>query len=217
MNLNKSFKLIVAVSISGLAGIIGSAFTMPAIQSGWYAALVKPALNPPGWIFGSVWTTLYLLMGVSVWLIWEEMGSRLHGNDSRGIRNDNKEGENDRKIKIALVIFDIQLILNVFWSIIFFGLRSPGMAFVEIIFLWLAILGTIVLFAKISRPAAWLLIPYIIWVSFAGYLNFSIWQLSKKGLERVACTLEAKLCPDGSAVGRTGPKCEFAKCPGESQ
>ena len=130
MNLNKSFKLIVAVSISGLAGIIGSAFTMPAIQSGWYAALVKPALNPPGWIFGSVWTTLYLLMGVSVWLIWEEMGSRPHGNDSRGIRNDNKEGENDRKIKIALVIFDIHLILNVFWSIIFFGLRSPGMAFV---------------------------------------------------------------------------------------
>ena len=193
MNLNKLFKLIVTVSISELAGIIGFVFTMSAIQSGWYTALTKPALNPPAWVFGPAWTVLYFLMGVSVWLVW-------------------KKGLDQNGVKIALVIFDTQLIFNVFWPIIFFGLRSPGWAFVEIIFLWLVILATIILFAKISRPAAWLLAPYIIWVSFAGYLNFSVWQLSKNDVG-IACTQEAKLCPDGSDVGRTGPNCEFTQCP----
>lgn len=123
---------------------------------------------------------------------------------------------NNRKIKISLGIFIGQLVLNMFWSIIFFGLHSPGGAFVEIIFLWLAILATIIAFAKISKPAAWLLVPYILWVSFAAYLNFSIWQLNASGPGQVACTQEAKLCPDGSYVGRTGPKCEFAQCPGDN-
>ena len=219
MNLNKLFKLIVAVSISGLAGIIGSVFTMSAIQSDWYAALAKPAFNPPAWVFGPVWAVLYFLMGVSAWLVWKGMDYRLRGNDNRGSvdgrKNDEvgkRESEEYRKSKIALIIFDIQLVLNVFWSVIFFGLRNPGGAFVEIIFLWLAIIATIILFAKISRPAAWLLIPYIMWVSFAGYLNFSIWQFSRNDAA-IACTLEAKLCPDSSAVGRTGPNCEFAPCP----
>lgn len=196
MRVNNFFKLIIAIAVSEVAGIIGSVFTMSAIPT-WYAGLAKSSLNPPAWIFGPVWTTLFAIMGVAAWLIW-------------------KNGITRKDVKIALIIFDIQLILNVLWSIIFFGWHSPGWAFVEIIFLWIAILATIIIFAKISRPAAWLLAPYIIWVSFAGYLNFSIWQInSSANMGQVACTMEAKLCPDGSAVGRTGPKCEFAPCPNE--
>ncbi|MBU6431266.1 MAG: tryptophan-rich sensory protein [Patescibacteria group bacterium] len=159
MKIKNFLKLIIAIAISELAGIVGSLFTMPAIRSGWYATLAKPALNPPSWIFGPVWTMLYLLMGVSVFLAW-------------------KKGFERREVKISLMVFDTQLLLNVFWSIIFFGWQSPGWAFAEIIFLWLAIIATIIVFAKISRPAAWLLVPYVIWVSFAGYLNFSIWILN---------------------------------------
>lgn len=196
MKINNTFKLIIAIVVSELAGIIGSVFTTPSIQT-WYATLARPALNPPAWVFGPVWTTLFALMGISAFLIW-------------------KKGLDRKDVKVALGIFIGQLILNTLWSIIFFGLHSPAGAFTEIIFLWLAILATIVAFAKISRPAAWLLVPYILWVSFAGYLNFSIWQLNASGSGQVACTQEAKLCPDGSYVGRTGPKCEFTACPNES-
>lgn len=197
MRLNNIFKLVVAIIACEFAGIIGSLFTMPSIRSGWYATLAKPTLNPPVWIFGPVWTALFAMMGVAVFLVW-------------------KKGFDRRDVKIALIIFDIQLLLNVFWSIIFFGWQSPGGAFAEIIFLWFAIISTILAFVKISKPAAWLLAPYIIWVSFAGYLNFSIWHLSSDASKTVQCTMEAKLCPNGSAVGRTGPNCEFAKCPDET-
>lgn len=153
-------KLIFSIAVCELAGVIGSVFTVPAIRSGWYAALAKPEIVPPNWIFGPVWTILYALMGVAAFLVW-------------------KNGFAKKGVKIALVIFDTQLVLNIFWSIIFFGLRNPGWAFVEIIFLWLAILAAIVLFAKVSRLATYLLIPYIIWVSFAGYLNYSILMLNQ--------------------------------------
>ena len=191
--MNNTLKLIIAIVVSELAGIIGSVFTTPSI-AGWYAGIVKPALNPPAWVFGPVWTILFALMGIAAFLVW-------------------KKGLDRRDVKIALGTFLGQLVLNTLWSIIFFGLHSPGGALVEIVFLWFAILATIVAFYKISRPAAWLLVPYILWVSFAGYLNFSIWQLNPAGSGQVACTQEAKLCPDGSYVGRTGPKCEFAACP----
>ncbi len=195
MKINNTFKLIIAIVVSELAGIIGSVFTTPSI-AGWYAGIVKPSLNPPAWVFGPVWTTLFALMGIAAFLIW-------------------KKGLDRRDVKIALGLFLGQLVLNTLWSIIFFGLHSPGGALIEIVFLWLAIIATIIAFYKISRPAAWLLVPYILWVSFAGYLNFSIWQLnSPADSGQVACTQEAKLCPDGSYVGRTGPKCEFAACPG---
>jgi len=156
--MNNTIKLIVALVISQLAGIIGAIFTTPAID-GWYAGIVKPALNPPSWIFGPVWTTLFVLMGIAAFLVW-------------------KQGLERRDVRIALGIFVGQLVLNTLWSIIFFSLQSPGGAFIEIIFLWLAILATIVTFAKISRPAAWLLVPYILWVSFASYLNYAIWMLN---------------------------------------
>ncbi len=162
--MNNFFKLIITIGVSELAGVIGAFFTAPAVQSGWYLELAKPALNPPAWVFGPVWTTLFALMGVSAWLIWKKLDSRLRGNDKR--------------IKIALGIFLGQLVLNTLWSIIFFGLHSPGGALVEIAFLWLAILATIVAFYKISKPAAWLLVPYLAWVSFASYLNYAIWALN---------------------------------------
>ena len=163
MKINNIWKLIIAVVVSELAGIIGSVFTTPSI-AGWYAGLVKPALNPPAWVFGPVWTTLFALMGVSAWLVWSSYAKALE---------DKKKG-----IKIALALFGLQLALNALWSIIFFGLHSPGAALIEIIFLWLAILATMITFAKISKPAAWLLLPYILWVSFAMYLNYSIWILN---------------------------------------
>ncbi len=202
MKINNAFKLIIAIVVSELAGIIGSVFTTPSI-TGWYAGVVKPALNPPAWVFGPVWTTLFALMGISAFLIWSSYA---------------KATEDKKKvIEIALVLFGIQLVLNTLWSIIFFGLHSPAVAFIELIVLWLAILATIISFAKISRPAMWLLLPYILWVSFAGFLNYSIWQLNKTtGSGQVVCTQEAKQCPDGSSVSRTGPNCEFAQCPGGS-
>lgn len=180
MKINNTFKLIIAIIVSELAGIIGSVFTTPSIV-GWYAGIVKPALNPPAWIFGPVWTTLFALMGISAWLVWKRLDSRFRLPRLMRVKaggNDKEGGGNDRKIKIALSLFLGQLVLNTLWSIIFFGLHSPGGALFEMIFLWLAILTTITAFAKISKPAAWLLVPYILWVSFAGYLNYLIWILN---------------------------------------
>lgn len=199
MKLQHVLKFIIALAVSELAGVIGSVFTSPAI-AGWYAGIIKPPFNPPAWVFGPVWTTLFALMGMAAFLVWSSYAEA---------SEDKQKG-----IKIALSLFGIQLVLNALWSIIFFGLHSPGGALLEIIFLWLAILATIVTFAKISKPAAWLLVPYILWVSFAGYLNYSLWQLNRNQAP-VFCTQEAKLCPDGSSVGRTGPRCEFAPCPSE--
>ncbi len=164
MRVNNFFKLIIAVGISELAGIIGSFFTISAIPT-WYAGLMKPALNPPAWVFGPAWTTLYALMGIAAFLIWSSYAKA-------------SEGQAKRKIKLALGVFGIQLFLNAIWSIIFFGLHSPGWALVDIVLLWLAIVWTMVVFYKISRPAAYLLVPYLLWVSFASYLNYSIWMLN---------------------------------------
>lgn len=158
MKINNTFKLIIAIVVSELAGVIGSVFTIPAV-GGWYTSLVKPSLNPPAWVFGPVWTTLFVLMGIAAFLVW-------------------KKGLDRKDVKIALGVFIGQLVLNTFWSIIFFGLHSPGGALIEIIFLWLAILFTIIFFSKISKAAAWLLTPYILWVSFAIYLNYMIWALN---------------------------------------
>lgn len=158
MKINNILKLIIAIAVSELAGIIGSVFTTPSI-AGWYADLVRPEFAPPNWVFGPVWTTLFALMGIAAFLIW-------------------KRGIDRRDVKIALGVFIGQLVLNTLWSIIFFGMHSPGGAFVEIIFLWLAIFATIFFFAKISKGAALLLMPYILWVSFAAYLNFSIYILN---------------------------------------
>lgn len=141
------------------AGGIGSAFTASAIP-GWYATLAKPSFSPPSWIFAPVWTLLYILMGLAAAIVWQ-----------RGLQN--------LQVRTALVVFLIQLILNMLWPILFFGLRSPLYGLVDILFLWVMILVTIAQFSKVSVPAALLLIPYILWVTFASGLNFGIFFLNK--------------------------------------
>ena len=157
-NVPESIKLIVSITICLFAGFLGSFFTIPAIPT-WYATLTKPSFAPPNWLFFPVWTTLFVMMGISLYLVW-------------------RKGLEGQQIKKALVIFAVQLILNVLWSAAFFGLRSPLSGLIEISILWISIAFTIMIFMKISRTAGLLLIPYIIWVSFAAILNFMIWRLN---------------------------------------
>jgi benzodiazapine receptor len=139
-----------------VAGISG-AFSAKAIPT-WYASLVKPSFNPPNQVFGPVWTVLYAMMAVSVWMVWKSPASRSRTR--------------------ALVLFCVQLALNFTWSSIFFVGHQIGAALVEIVLLWLAILATMVVFLAVRRDAAWLMIPYLAWVSFAGFLNWAIWKLN---------------------------------------
>jgi tryptophan-rich sensory protein len=151
-------KLGIAILVSLMAGLVGSFFTGNSIEN-WYQFLEKPALNPPSWVFGPVWTLLYVLMGIALFLVW-------------------KKGWKKKAVKIAMNLFFIQLALNALWSILFFGLQNPLLAFVEIVILWLLIVITMEKFYHISKPAMYLLIPYLLWVSFASYLNASIWLLN---------------------------------------
>ncbi|KKU70531.1 MAG: Integral membrane protein [Candidatus Wolfebacteria bacterium GW2011_GWB1_47_243] len=207
MKFNTALKVFVAIIIAELAGVIGLFFAANSVST-WYATqLVRPSWNPSSWVFGPVWITLYAMMGITSYLVWSAATKRTMegGVQKASLR---------KRVRGALTIYGMQLALNAAWSIIFFGLRSPGWAFVEIVFLWIAIVATIGVFWRISKPAAWLLVPYILWVSFAGYLNYTIWSLNQGGSTvQPYCTMEAKVCPDGSSVGRSGPKCEFAACP----
>jgi len=151
-------KLIISIVICNSAGFIGAIFTTSAIPI-WYNSLEKPSFSPPNWVFGPVWTTLYTLMGISAYLVW-------------------RQGINNSQVKTALIIFGVQLFLNAIWSPIFFGLRALFAALVVIVILWIAILLTIFAFYKISTVAAVLLIPYILWVSLATILNYSLWVLN---------------------------------------
>ncbi len=153
-------RLIIACAISFAPTLTGLLFTTRQALSSWYANLNKPFFTPPGWLFGPVWTTLYLLMGIAAFLLWQ-----------KGLEN--------RTVRIALLFFLIQLALNALWTPLFFGLQMPLLAFVEIIFLLAAILLTIIFFAKVSALAAVLLCPYILWVAFAAVLNASIWILNR--------------------------------------
>ena len=156
MNFSDMKKLIFSIFICLFAGFIGSFFTSPAIPT-WYATLQKPTFAPPNWVFFPVWTSLFIMMGISLFLVWQK---------------------EDKKVKTALIIFAGQLVLNALWSVAFFWFRSPLLGLMEIIILWIAILATILSFKNVSRTAAYLLIPYILWVSFAAFVNFSIWRLN---------------------------------------
>jgi len=138
---------------------MGAAFTASSVKT-WYPALLKPPGTPPPWIFGPVWSILYVLMALAAWLVWRQ---RIHED-----------------VRLALVWFMAQLILNGLWSFVFFGLRRPGAALVEIIVLLTAIALTATRFAEHSRPAFWLMTPYAAWVLYASYLNFGIWHLNKR-------------------------------------
>lgn len=163
INLNKMikinyWKLAASIAICQMAGILGSFFTVSSVST-WYVGLNKPLFNPPSWVFSPVWITLFVLMGISLYIVWEK-------------------GVKSRQSKIAVTAFGVQLGLNALWSVLFFGLRSPFAAFIEIIFLWAAILTTIIYFYKINKTSAYLLVPYILWVTFAAVLNFSIFYLN---------------------------------------
>lgn len=144
-------KLILSLGLCLGTGIAGSIFTVSAIPT-WYQSLNKPVFSPPNWIFAPVWTVLYIIMGVSLYLVLSNKG----------------------KNKYAIGIFTVQLILNILWSILFFGLQNPGLALAEILVLWAAIFLTIKSFYPISKTAAYLLLPYLLWVSFASILNLMI-------------------------------------------
>jgi translocator protein len=143
--------LALSLAICYLAAAVGSFFTGLSVNS-WYQTLAKPPIAPPGWVIGAVWTALYLLMAISLFLVLEKDRSR-------------------QQVREGLSLFAVQLSLNVTWSVLFFGLRSPLLAFAGILLLWAAIAATLLWFLKISRPAAYLLAPYLIWVSFAAVLN----------------------------------------------
>jgi benzodiazapine receptor len=150
--------LIVAIVTVFAAAAVGGAATSSSVGT-WYAALQKPSFNPPAWVFGPVWTVLYLMVAIAAWLIWL------------------KHGIADAQLPLAL--FGLQLALNMAWSVLFFGLRNPGLALVDIALLWLAIVATLVAFWRLSPAAGALLLPYLAWVSFAAILNYSLWALNR--------------------------------------
>jgi len=139
------------------AGGLGAIATTPEIPT-WYQDLVKPSWNPPAYLFGPVWTALFVMMAIAGWLVWKPRGFT--------------------QAAVPLTLFGSQLVLNVAWSWIFFGAHQPGWAFLEIIVLWLAILATTAAFFRSDKTAGWLMIPYLAWVSFASVLNFTIWRLN---------------------------------------
>ncbi len=151
--------LVLALFVGLCLGVggLGATWTSSSVRT-WYPTLNKPAMNPPKWMFAPVWTTLYFLMAVSAWMVWRQAG----WNMARG----------------ALALFGVQLFLNLMWSWLFFGLRRPGMAFAEILFLLASIAATAVAFLRFSRAAFWMMVPYGAWVCFASFLNLEIWRLN---------------------------------------
>jgi tryptophan-rich sensory protein len=152
--MKKYSQLALAIIGCELVGIVSTPFTISAIPT-WYRTLNKPFFSPPNWIFGPVWTTLYLLMGISAFIIWQK-------------------GLKKKKVNEAITYFGIQLFLNFIWTFLFFGLRNPLLGLIDIVVLWIFIVLTILKFYRLSKPAAYLLIPYLLWVSFATILNFFI-------------------------------------------
>jgi len=139
------------------AAALGNAFS-GGLRGGWYDALRKPAFHPPGWLFGPVWTVLYACMGIAAWLVWRRRGLR--------------------RAALPLLLFAAQLALNAAWTPLFFGLRSPALAFADIAALWVMIVLTTAWFFPISRPAGWLMAPYLAWTTFAAVLNLALWRLN---------------------------------------
>lgn len=156
--MQQAIGLIVAVAVCFAVAGVGGLITTPRIP-GWYAQLAKPTWTPPGWIFGPVWTLLYLMMAIAAWLIWRRAG--LLG------------------ARVPLALFMIQLVFNGLWTILFFGLQNPRAAVIDILLLWAAIFATLVVFWKRSMPAGVLLLPYLLWVTFAAALNVAIWQMNR--------------------------------------
>jgi benzodiazapine receptor len=160
MKLGNPGRLFVSCALPILVGVAGAFFTTDNSLNNWYANLNKPSFTPPDWLFGPVWTLLYIVMGISAFLVWRK------GLANKAVRN-------------ALVCFVVQLILNALWSPLFFGLHSVLLGLIDIFLLELAVILTVVYFEKISVPAALLLVPYLAWVTFAGILNLMIYLLNR--------------------------------------
>ncbi len=158
--MNKIVKIAIALIVCLVVGYSASIVTRPSVES-WYPTLTKPIFNPPNWIFMPMWTLLYILMAVAAGLVWDKIK------------------EQNEAVKKALAFFLIQLTLNAVWSYLFFGLKNPMLALIEIALLWLMIYETYLKFIKINKIAGYLLIPYLAWVGFAAILNASIWWLNK--------------------------------------
>jgi benzodiazapine receptor len=158
--MNRITKILTVVVTCLVVGYFSGMVTRSAIIT-WYPTLVKPSFNPPNWVFAPVWSTLYIMIGIAAGLVWDRIES------------------NTTLVKKALVVFAIQLALNALWSYLFFGLKNPMLALLEIVILWLMIYETYVQFGKINKIAGYLFIPYLLWVSFAMVLNASIWWLNK--------------------------------------
>jgi translocator protein len=154
---NSLLMLVLFVGFCLAVGGLGSLFTSGPVRD-WYPMINKPSWNPPAWIFGPVWTVLYLMMGTAAWLVWRR--------------------RDEADTKRALIAFIVQLILNAAWSPLFFGLRNPLAGLLDIIPLWAAILATLIFFRRISTAAGWLMVPYWLWVSFATALNFALWKMN---------------------------------------
>jgi len=157
-NWNPMLMLVLFVAVCFVVAAAGAGFTSRSV-SDWYPTLRTPSWNPPAWIFGPVWTVLYLMMAIAAWLVWRRRGF------------DGAAG--------ALGIFTLQLALNALWSPLFFGLRNPLAGLLDIVPLWAAILATLVCFLRISPLAGALMVPYWLWVSFATALNFVIWKMNR--------------------------------------
>ncbi len=163
-NLKRFWRLGASVALTLFAGFLGSLANYNALII-WYPNLVKPVFNPPNWIFAPVWTVLFIAMGIALFLAWNQ--------------KEQKKKKSFRAYRqSALLFFGVQLIANILWSFLFFFFQNPFLAFIEIIVLWLSIILTIYYFKNLNQLAAWLLIPYLFWVSFATVLNFAIWQLN---------------------------------------
>lgn len=151
-------RLLISITIPLVVGSSASFFTVTGLGS-WYSSIQKPSWNPPNWVFGPVWTTLYIMMGIAFYLVWKSDVPKL-------------------KKANAIMLWVVQLVFNFLWSLIFFNLHQIGWAMADIVVLWFFIFLTIVAFSKINKLAAWLMVPYISWVTFAAILNYTIWQLN---------------------------------------
>ncbi len=152
-------RFLISLTLPLMVGGLSGFATARGVQE-WYPTLTKPPFNPPAWVFGPVWTLLYVMMGVAAYLVW-------------------RKGWENEAVKVALAFYLVQLILNGLWSLLFFGMQSPALAFAEILLLWFAIAATIVWFWRVSPAAGILLLPYEAWVSFAALLNGSLWLLNR--------------------------------------
>jgi len=160
--MNKYTRILIVVVTCLAIGYFSGMATQSSIKT-WFPTLIKPSFNPPNWVFAPVWSMLYMMMGIAAGLVWNRME---HSKDKE-------------LVKKSLIFFAIQLGLNALWSVLFFGLRNPMLALIEIVLLWLMIYETYIKFGKIDKIAGYLFLPYLAWVSFATILNASIWWLNK--------------------------------------